>query len=169
MLWSKTLEEVDKGHLEGPFEFESVPADCLISSRFPLMQGDKLRPIDNYSSSLINETVTVSEKPVTHSIDEIALLITKLSKVAKKKGLTELYGRTADLKSAYRQLAIADTSLKFSFIAVYDPTEDKPKVFRQLAVPFWVDKSRLLLLESGESTLDYISKGSIGAHYKLFR
>ena len=55
LLWSKTLEEVDKGHLEGPFEFESVPEDCLISSRFPIMQGDKLRPIDNYSSSLINE------------------------------------------------------------------------------------------------------------------
>ena len=55
LLWSKTLEEVDKGHLEGPFDFESVPEDCLISSRFPLMQGDKLRPIDNYSSSLINE------------------------------------------------------------------------------------------------------------------
>ena len=41
------------------------------------MQGDKLRPIDNYSSSLMNDTVTVSEKPVTHSIDEIALLITR--------------------------------------------------------------------------------------------
>ena len=46
LLWSKTLEEVDKGHLEGPFEFESVPDDCLISSRFPIMQGDKLRPIE---------------------------------------------------------------------------------------------------------------------------
>ena len=78
---------MDKGHLEGPFEFESVPEDCLISSRFPIMQGDKLRPIDNYSSSLINDTVTVSEKPVTHSIDEIALLITKLFESRKEEGL----------------------------------------------------------------------------------
>ena len=89
LLWSKTLEEVDKGHLEGPFEFESVPEDCLISSRFPIMQGDKLRPIDNYSSSLINDTVTVSEKPVTHSIDEIALLITRLERIVWQNGRPE--------------------------------------------------------------------------------
>ena len=59
LLWEKTLEEVKKGHLEGPFEFDSIPKNCLASSRFPLMQGGKLRPIDNYSSSLINDTVTV--------------------------------------------------------------------------------------------------------------
>ena len=100
------------------------------------MQGGKLRPIDNYSSSLINDTVTVSEKPVTHSIDEIALLITKLSKSARKKGLKELFGKTADLKSAYRQLAISDESLKYSYLAVSDPVDKKPKAFRQLAVPF---------------------------------
>ena len=85
LLWEKTLEEVEKGHLAGPFDVCHLPKGCLVSSRFPLMQGGKLRPIDNSSSSLINDTVTVSEKPVTHSIDEIALLITKLSKAARKK------------------------------------------------------------------------------------
>eukprot|EP00439_Symbiodinium_sp_Y106_P047205 s5040_g6.t1 len=55
LLWDKTMEEVGKRHLCGPYEFESLPKDCLVSSRFPIIQGDKLRPIDNYSSSLINE------------------------------------------------------------------------------------------------------------------
>ena len=104
------------------------------------MQGDKLRPID-YSSSLINDTVTVLEKPVTYSIDKIALLLAKLSRVARKKSFKELFGKTADLKSAYRQLALADESLKFLYLAVYDPTEDKSKVFRQLAVPFGSTKA----------------------------
>ncbi|OLP80428.1 hypothetical protein AK812_SmicGene39165 [Symbiodinium microadriaticum] len=161
LLWSKTLEEVDKGHLEGPLEFESVPEDCLISSRFPIMQGDKLRPIDNYSSSLINDTVTVSEKPVTHSIDEIALLITKLSRVARKKGLKEVFGRTADLKSAYRQLAIADESLRFSYLAVYDPTEDKAKVFRQLAVPFGSTKAVYFFLRVARALWTILVKGAL--------
>ena len=161
LLWSKTLEEVDKGHLEGPFEFESVPADCLISSRFPIMQGDKLRPIDNYSSSLINDTVTVSEKPVTHSIDEIALLITKLSRVARRKGLKELFGKTADLKSAYRQLAISDESLRFSYLAVYDPTEDKAKVFRQLAVPFGSTKAVYFFLRVARALWTILVKGAL--------
>ena len=161
LLWSKTLEEVDKGHLEGPFEFESVPADCLISSRFPIMQGDKLRPIDNYSSSLINDTVTVSEKPVIHSIDEIALLITKLSRVARRKGLKELFGKTADLKSAYRQLAISDESLRFSYLAVYDPTEDKAKVFRQLAVPFGSTKAVYFFLRVARALWTILVKGAL--------
>ena len=161
LLWSKTLEEVDKGHLEGPFEFESVPEDCLISSRFPIMQGGKLRPIDNYSSSLINDTVTVSEKPVTHSIDEIALLITKLSRVARKKRVKELFGKTADLKSAYRQLAISDESLKFSYLAVYDPTEDKAKVFRQLAVPFGSTKAVYFFLRVARALWTILVKGAL--------
>ena len=140
-LWQKTLEEVEQGYLEGPFDFDALPPGCLVSSRFPLMQGTKLRPIDNYSSSLINDTVSVSEKPVTHSIDEIALLITRLLKVARCKGLNHVFGKTADLKSAYRQLAISDDSLRFSYLAVFDPKTKKAKLFRQLAVPFGSTKA----------------------------
>ena len=54
LLWEKTVEEAGKGQLSGPYSFDSLPQDCLVSSRFPLLQGGKLRPIDNYSSSLIN-------------------------------------------------------------------------------------------------------------------
>ena len=160
MLWDKTLEEVAKGHLTGPFDINQLPKDCLVSSRFALLQGGKLRPIDNYSSSLINDTVTVSEKPVTHSIDEIAILITKLSKAARKKGLLELFGKTADLKSAYRQLAISDESLKFSYLAVYDPTEGKPKLFQQLAVPFGSTKAVYFFLRVARALWTILVKGA---------
>ena len=160
LLWEKTLEEVEKGHLAGPFDVRHLPKGCLVSSRFPLMQGGKLRPIDNYSSSLINDTVTVSEKPVTHSIDEIALLITKLSKAARKKGLLELFGKTADLKSAYRQLAISDESLRFSYLAVYDPFEGKPKLFQQLAVPFGSTKAVYFFLRVARALWTILVKGA---------
>ena len=161
LLWEKTLEEVKRGHLEGPFEFDSIPKNCLASSRFPLMQGGKLRPIDNYSSSLINDTVTVSEKPVTHSIDEIALLITKLSKSARKKGVKELFGKTADLQSAYRQLAISDESLKYSYLAVFDPVDKKPKAFRQLAVPFGSTKAVYFFLRVARALWTILVKGAL--------
>ena len=161
LLWEKTLEEVKKGHLEGPFEFDSIPKNCLASSRFPLMQGGKLRPIDNYSSSLINDTVTVSEKPVTHSIDEIALLITKLSKSALKKGMKELFGKTADLKSAYRQLAISDESLKYSYLSVFDPVDKNSKAFRQLAVPFGSTKAVYFFLRVARALWTILVKGAL--------
>ena len=41
----------------------------FVNNRFPIRQTDKVQPIDNYSSSLINDTVTVSEKPVVHLVD----------------------------------------------------------------------------------------------------
>ena len=113
--------------------------------------------------SLVNDTVTISEKPITHSIDEVALLITRLTKAARKKGVKELYGKTADLKSAYRQLAISDESLKYSYLAVFDPVENKPKLFHQLAVPF----GSILLLASGKSTLDDPRQGSVDLDDKL--
>ncbi|CAE7568810.1 ANKRD50, partial [Symbiodinium pilosum] len=125
------------------------------------MQGGKLRPIDNYSSSLINDTVTVSEKPVTHSIDEIALLITKLSKSALKKGMKELFGKTADLKSAYRQLAISDESLKYSYLSVFDPVDKKPKAFRQLAVPFGSTKAVYFFLRVARALWTILVKGAL--------
>ena len=161
LLWEKTVEEAGKGHLSGPYSFDSLPQDCLVSSRFPLLQGGKLRPIDNYSSSLINDTVTVSEKPITHSIDEIALLITKLAKAAKKKGIKSIFGRTADLKSAYRQLAVADSSLRFSYLAVYHPHEAEPKLFQQLAVPFGSTKAVYSFLRVARALWTILVKGAL--------
>ncbi|CAE7257711.1 unnamed protein product [Symbiodinium sp. CCMP2592] len=160
LLWDKTMEEVQSGYLSGPYDFESLPKRCLVSSRFPLLQGEKLRPIDNYSSSLINDTVTVSEKPITHSIDEIAMLINTLSSAARKKNLNALYGKTADLKGAYRQLAVSDTSLDFSFLSVYDPAEEKPKLFQQLAVPFGSTKAVYFFLRVARALWTILVKGA---------
>ena len=47
-----------------------------------------------------------------------------------------LLGRSFDLKSAYRQLAVSDDSLKWARLAVYDPHESTTKVFQQYSLPF---------------------------------
>ena len=161
LLWAKTLEEVDRGHLSGPYQIDALPHGCLVNSRFPIIQGGKLHPIDNYTSSLVNDTVTISEKPITHSIDEVALLITRLTKAARKKGVKELYGKTADLKSAYRQLAISDESLKYSYLAVFDPVENKPKLFHQLAVPFGSTKAVYFFLRVARALWTILVKGAL--------
>ena len=140
-LWSKTLEEVVKGHLLGPFEVDQLPAGAFVNNRFPIKQADKVRPIDNYSSSLVNDTVTVSEKPVVHSVDEIGAVATRLATLAKKRNLKKLFGKTADLKGACRQLALADDSMKYSYLAVFSPEEKKAKIFHQVAVPFGSTKA----------------------------
>ena len=52
-----------------------------------------------------------------------------------------MVGRTYDLKSAYKQLAIAKESLAFAFVVVFNPSTRKPEAFQLLAAPFGATKS----------------------------
>ena len=158
-LWNKTLEEVQAGHLDPPIEVDQLPPGCVVNSRFPLRQGAKVRPIDNYSSSLVNDTVTVSEKPLLHNVDEIAVLVSRFMKAAKKDRDGLLFGKMADLKSAYRQLALSDDSLVYSYLAVYDPKENRAKLFRQLAVPSGSTKAVYSFLRVARALWTVVTKG----------
>ncbi|CAE7783991.1 pol [Symbiodinium sp. CCMP2592] len=90
----------------------------------------------------------------------IAMLINTLSSAARKKNLNALYGKTADLKGAYRQLVVSDTSLDFSYLAVYDPAEEKPKLFQQLAVPFGSTKAVYFFLRVARALWTILVKGA---------
>ena len=69
-VWRKTLEEVERGWLQGPLPRSSVPGDQPISRRFGLLQKKgKVRLIDDFSESGVNSTVTSVESPVLHTID----------------------------------------------------------------------------------------------------
>ncbi|CAL1145137.1 unnamed protein product [Cladocopium goreaui] len=57
-VWRKTLEEVERGWLQGPLTRSSVPGDQPISRRFGLLQKKgKVRLIDDFSESGVNSTV----------------------------------------------------------------------------------------------------------------
>ena len=47
-----------------------------------------------------------------------------------------MLGRSLDLASAYRQLAIADSSRKHAFLSVYNPESSSAELFQQVALPF---------------------------------
>ncbi|CAE7041878.1 unnamed protein product [Symbiodinium sp. CCMP2592] len=149
----KTPEDLSDGEMQF---LRQVGFQPLLSSE---MSETTLRTL-SVKKSLINDTVTVSEKPITHSIDEIALLINTLSSAARKKNLNALYGKTADLKGAYRQLAVSDTSLDFSYLSVYDPAEEKPKLFQQLAVPFGSTKAVYFFLRVARALWTILVKGA---------
>ena len=57
-------------------------------------------------------------------------------------------GRSFDLKSAYKQLAIAKQSLSFAFVAVYNPKKAKAEVFQLLAAPFRSNKKCIFFFET---------------------
>ena len=136
-LWKKTLEERDKGWLIGPLDVSSLDPDVVISRRFPLQQGAKIRPIDDYSMSSVNATVGTTEQATTDSIDVISAMLAELMKQLTRAGRrTEVLARSFDLSAAYRQLCVAPGSYKFAHICVFDPTSNAPKVFRQVCLPF---------------------------------
>ena len=132
-VYTKTLEEVEKGWLLGSLDPSTLPQGAVISRRFGLRQPDKVRPIDDMSVSGINATVQAAERPRPHSVDVIAAITLRL--MASQPGKA-LIGKAFDLKSAYRQLGIHPGSLRASYIAVYNPHQARPEVFQMLAVPF---------------------------------
>lgn len=48
----------------------------------------------------------------------------------------EILGMTFDLKSAYRQLAVSDASLKRARLAANDPHQRKTELYQQYSLPF---------------------------------
>ena len=138
MVYSKTLEEVEFGWACGPLELDHLPNDAVVSRRFGLRQPGKIRLIDDLSASGINQTVQAVESPKPHSADFIAAMLLEVLKCSK--GMP-LMGRSFDLKSAYKQLAIAKQSLSFAFVAVYNPKKAKAEVFQLLAAPFGATRS----------------------------
>ena len=70
-LWLKVLEETDRGWLIGPLSWAELEEYAVVSKRFPIQQGAKLRPIDDFSMSMVNATVSVRDQ-ATDGVDIIA-------------------------------------------------------------------------------------------------
>ena len=138
MVYSKTMEEVDCGWAMGPIPMEDLPSDAVVSRRFGLRQPGKIRLIDDLSASGVNQTVQTAESPKPHSADFIAAMLLAVLKVSEG---SKLMGRSFDLKSAYKQLAMAKESLSFAFVAVYNPERAKAEIFQLLAAPFGATRS----------------------------
>ena len=133
-LWEATLQEVEAGYLEGPFEMSALPAGCIVSPRFGLAQKNKLRPIDNMSASGINSAVGLPEKLQVEGVDE-AVAVIRAWMMHAGSGCC-LLGKTYDLRKAYRQIGIAEKHLSASWIGVWSPTVSRPMAFAMKSMPF---------------------------------
>lgn len=131
------MDECERGWLHGPLCEDEVPSDAPISRRFGLKQKHKVRLIDDFSESSVNQAVTVTETPVLHTIDIACALLSKFFTTAEQfKSQTELVVRTFDLSSAYRQIALNDEGRSVAFIRVYNPESGQWALFQILVLPF---------------------------------
>jgi len=83
-VFQKTLEELDCGWLEGPIPVKDLPDNAIVSRRFGIRQtsGDtiKVRLIDDFAASGVNDTVRVESAAKLHTIDVAAALCMELLK-----------------------------------------------------------------------------------------
>lgn len=70
-VWEATLAEVAGGTLEGPYDVTELPSGHVVSPRFGIRQGAKVRPIDNLSVSGLISTVGLPEWLQVDTIDEV--------------------------------------------------------------------------------------------------
>ena len=102
--WEETTQELEKGWI---FEDKQPRlSSCLISRRFGVRQGAKVRVIDDGKASGINQTVGLPERFRLHGVEFISALLSKaLDDPRSADAIIE--GKTLDLTSAYKQYAVA--------------------------------------------------------------
>lgn len=133
-VWAATLAEVEGGTLEGPVEVDGLPKGHVVSPRFGIRQGSKVRPIDNLSVSGLNSTVGLPERLQVDTIDEVAAMVKRCMQLHGSH--CKLVGRTYDLKKAYRQLGVSKDHYRFSWIAAWSTTHQRVMLFRMKGLPF---------------------------------
>ena len=141
-VYSKTMQEVSEGWLHGPVDPSTLGPKDVVSRRFGIVQSHgnskKVRLIDDFSASCVNRTVQSDSVAKLHTLDVVSALALELLKVSRGE---RWLGKTFDLSSAYRQLAIASSSLWVSYIAVYNPKTGAAEVFSMRALPFGASRS----------------------------
>ena len=138
-VWSKTLEEVQSGALEGPIPLVDIAPDVPLSRRFGIQQGHKIRCIDDFSRSSVNATVQSCESPKPHTLDVFAAMC--IQSMTEVETDSPWVGRTFDLVGAYRQCAVRPSSQKFAHIVVRCPLTSGLFGFRMRALPFGAIRS----------------------------
>ena len=166
-VWQITMDEVEKGWLQGPFTeselIEKLGPLFVASKRFGLQQPDKVRQIDNLSESLVNTACGSSYKLDISGVDGISVLartfveavqgedvsITttagskwsdKLHPTWEPREARTLGGRTSDLAAAYKQMLVSKRSLWCSVLAVEDLAGEK-RLFISQVLPFGASAS----------------------------
>ena len=133
----ETELELEKGWAEGPFELDQLEEGATISRRFALSQGQKVRMIDDFSISGVNDSCVIHNKIDLHLVDTFVATVRHFFSEASGAGVsTALVAKTYDLKSAYRQVPIKASHLKFAYFSVFNHKLGYPQIFRLKTLPF---------------------------------
>lgn len=132
-LWERTIEELDKGLCDGPWEAEDLDAMYGVEywraiRRFGVWQNGKLRACDDAKESLHNAAATVHDKMRTQSADFPARVADLFAQKIGRgtRGWSLVHG-TDDLDAAYRRILTATPG--YTVAAVFNPEKGRTQFF----------------------------------------
>ena len=159
-----TQDEVKDGLLKGPIDRDQLKNEVgplwIAARRFGIKQGPKIRPVDDFSEFGVNQAFGATEKVSMLGVDHVVAWSRAWISAATNEGdfsITDhqdikwsgrlhhswsvsewrsLRGRVADLKNAYKQLAVCPAHSCFSVVGVWDPDSRRVRLYRALALMF---------------------------------
>ncbi|CAE7037204.1 unnamed protein product [Symbiodinium sp. CCMP2592] len=136
---SKTEKEREAGWIVGPMCESSLCDGILVSRRFGIQQGQKVRCIDNLTSSGVNLAVQAYEAPQPQSTDVVASTCLRLLESIKKRAgkvLFKILGKAFDYTAAYRQMPVHPDTAWAAYVCFVHPDTNERVYFRMKAMPF---------------------------------
>ena len=136
-LYEVTQEELRTGWLHGPYRPSDLSESATVTRRFAVRQNNKIRPIDDYTESLVNSTSASGETITLHGVETICATSALMMRHLKTAGAsTGLSVKTWDLHKAYKQLCLSPEALQDSFLAVWCPDKKASEIYGQYVLPF---------------------------------
>lgn len=152
--WAKRFclkQEKAKGWGDGPWRLDQLEEDAVIPGRFPLVQGDKVRVIDDYSISGTNDARAIHIRLDLRVIDPfVAAVRAHFSGMGFVQKDMWLSAKPYDLKSAYRQIPVREDNLKSAYCCVYNCETAKFEVHRSKDAAFRCKTQRLQFSAFGQ-------------------
>ena len=138
----ETMEEIEKGWADGPWSIESLEPGATVSRRFPLKQSSKIRMIDDYTVSGVNDSCATFSKLDLHAIDTFIAVVRRYFEDMGMAGKSaEILAKTFDLKSAYRQIPVRPDHLKYGYFCIYNSKKACVELYRSKTLPFGATQS----------------------------
>eukprot|EP00435_Cladocopium_sp_Y103_P014075 s1805_g3.t1 len=141
-IYDSAVEECQRGWMRGPYTFDELPERSVLTRRFGVQQTStladgsrtlKFRPIDDFSESLVNVTNSCEETIQPMGVDQLSAALVKRMRIRPGD---QLRCKTIDLRKAYKNLPIAESSLDDAYICVFSPKVKEPLAFQTLVLPF---------------------------------
>ena len=133
-VWRQTEEELEKG-----WTWRDRHCDVktkLLAKRFGLQQGEKVRLIDDCTIGGFNGTCGSSGRMRVHSVDEMAAYIAWCLTNLRAESMSEVVGKTYDLKNAYKQYGVCASDRDLLRLVVWNTKEKAVNFLGINALPF---------------------------------